>query len=138
MGRTATLSVRVNGLSNIEIERVRAIAAIKTAELRREVDKILERPILSATELIEHTNKFALVSSDIRFKANDGKEYYFEVKPHNQTNGSIYNSLAWNVFCELYPDCIQDDDTLYNLTNEDYLKYLNIDSIKKQWVEDVE
>ncbi len=138
MGRTATLSVRVNGLSNIEIERVRAIASLKVAELKKEVDKILERPVIQATEIIDHSNKFALVSSDIRFRANDGKEYYFDVKPHNQTSGSIYNSLAWNVFCELYPDCSPDEDSLYNLTNEDYLKYLNIDSIKKQWIEDVE
>lgn len=138
MGRTATLSIKVCGLSNIEIERVRSLASVKVAELKREVDKILERPTLSATSIIERSKSFVLVSSDIRFRANDDKDYYFEVKPHNQTPGSVYNSLAWNVFCELYPDCSPDDDSLYNLTDDDYLKYLNIDSIKKQWVEDAE
>lgn len=138
MGRTATLSVKVNGLTNIEIERVRAIAAIKTAELKREVDKILERPNLVATEIIDFPRSSVLVATDINFRANNGKEYYFEAKPHNSTPGSIYNTLAWQVCGELYPECDRDEDTLYNLTGDDYIKYLNLDFVKKQWKEDTE
>jgi len=136
MDRTATLSVRVKGLSNIEIERVRSLASAKVAELKLEINKILERPALSATELIDHTN--SRLATDIRFKANDGKEYYFEVKPHNSTPASLYNTLAWNVFAELFQDCMPDNDSLCNLSIEDYLNYLNLPYIKKQWVEDVE
>ena len=104
--------------------------------LRLSIQKIIDRP--TVTEIIERATlpSSILVSSDIRFKANDGIEYYFECKPRNNTAGSVYNSLAWEVFTELNRYTEPNDDDLFYLTDADYMAYLNM--YPSKWIEDVE
>ncbi len=104
--------------------------------LRLSIQRIIDRPV--ATEIIERATSSCsiLVSNDIRFKASDGREYYFECKPRNNTAGSIYNSLAWEVFTELNRYTEPNDDDLFNLTDADYIAYLNM--YPSKWIEDLE
>lgn len=134
--RSITVTAKASGLSPQEIEKVRSV--LRNPELAAKLEHIVSRGHRTATEIIERaeTATGILNCTDIRFKADNGKEYYLCVNRNKP--GNIYNSLAYQVYTELFPYNEPSEEELISLTDDDYLKYLNIDSIKKQWVEDVE
>lgn len=103
-------------------------------QIRLSLERIINKP--AATEIVERARTFAgiICETQIRFLASDGKAYYFELKDNKRH--SRYDSLAWHVFTELNRYVEPTDDDLYNLTDADYLAYL--DMVTSKWVEDVE
>lgn len=102
-------------------------------KIRLTLERITNPP--AAAEILERAETFAgiLCSTDVRFKASDGRDYYYSLKDNKRC--SRYDSLAWQVFTELNHYVEPTDDDLYNLTDADYLAYL--DMYTSKWVEDV-
>jgi hypothetical protein len=132
--RSVTLSAKARGLSPEEIEKVRAV--LRNPELAARLEHIVSRDYREATEIVERAVKYAsiLKSNEIRFKANDNKDYFIQVD--NKNPGSVYNSLAYEVFNTLYPHIEPNEEELCGLTDSEYLKYIN--ASKKLWQEDIE
>lgn len=132
--RSITLTAKASGLSPQEIEKVRSI--LRNPELAAKLEHIVSRDHRTATEIIERAVKSTsiLSSTEIRFKADNGKEYYVSVNRNKP--GNIYNSLAYEVYINLFPYNEPSEDELCSLTNAEYITFLN--NNKKLWVEDVE
>lgn len=90
-----------------------------------------------AVEITERAYRPQQDNTIVRFKSSDGAEYYYEAK--RVTSGcSPYNSVNFEVCCNIYPECEPNDDELYSLTDNDFLKFLNLNYIKSQWKPDTE
>jgi len=83
-------------------------------QLRLSINRIINKPV--ATEITERsqTTHGKLSESQVLFKANDGMDYYVDVK-----------FIAHEVFTAAYPMIEPNEDDIAGLTDQDYLNYLN-------------
>ena len=104
-------------------------------DLRLAIQNIERRPI--AVEIVDRAGSYSavLASQYIIFKANDGKEYEVHTSHLNNGSGQYYNSVAWQCYSDLFPYCSPTDEELYNLSDADYLKWINEKNTRKIWKE---